>query len=322
MNHYPQDIEETVKSAHEHVEQGAGAAIVVGEEGAEKLVIVQETVRQRDIDFEAILEAIRKKVALDHELAVAGVVLIKTRSIPKTSSGKIQRHACRDGYLAGTLAVRASWTAETGKVEIINNEEVAIDFDAYVIQSPGNDLNATTWTSMEDQSVTDWEEVSPSASALSELNLLSSTVLAAAGVIDLGAAYSGGVLGVEDLTFEFGLTAEIDLMSLIEYVIAGDMDGDGDVDEFDAPLIVQALINRAAYDANGFTTGSTDFLIDADVNGDVNGNGIFDLGDVAAFSGLFSGSASASTVPEPASAMLMLVAAGLLSMSRRRQRRL
>ena len=118
VNHYPQDIEETVKSAHEHVEQGAGAAIVVGNEGAEKLVIVQETARRRDLDYEAIIEAIRKKVALDHELAVAGIVLIKTRSIPKTSSGKIQRHACCDGYLAGTLAVRASWTAETGKVEI------------------------------------------------------------------------------------------------------------------------------------------------------------------------------------------------------------
>lgn len=118
VNHYPQDIEETVKSAHEHVAHGAGAAIVVGEEGAEKLVVVQETVRLRSLDFEAIINAIRKKVATENELAVAAIVLIKTRSIPKTSSGKIQRHACRDGYLAGTLAARASWSAETGKVEI------------------------------------------------------------------------------------------------------------------------------------------------------------------------------------------------------------
>ena len=118
VNHYPQDIEETVKAAHPDVEQGAGAAIVIGEEGAEQLVIVQETARRRDLDHEAIIEAIRKKVAVDHELAVAGIVLIKTRSIPKTSSGKIQRHACRDGYLAGTLAVTASWSAETGEVEV------------------------------------------------------------------------------------------------------------------------------------------------------------------------------------------------------------
>lgn len=118
VNYYPQDIEETVKSSHEHVRQGDGAAIIVGEEGAEKLVIVQETSRLREMDFATIIESIRKKVATVNELAVAAVVLIKTRSIPKTSSGKIQRHACRDGYLAGTLAARATWSAETGKVEI------------------------------------------------------------------------------------------------------------------------------------------------------------------------------------------------------------
>ena len=42
------------------------------------------------------------------------MVLIKASSIPKTSSGKIQRHACRDGYLAGTLAAVATWSHEAG----------------------------------------------------------------------------------------------------------------------------------------------------------------------------------------------------------------
>ena len=118
VNHYPQDIEHTVQSAHEHVAHCAGAAVIVGEEGSEQLVIVQETVRRRDLDFPSIIEAIRKKVSGTHELPVAAIVLLKTRSIPKTSSGKIQRHACRDGYLAGTLAAQATWTASTGKVEI------------------------------------------------------------------------------------------------------------------------------------------------------------------------------------------------------------
>ena len=57
-------------------------------------------------------------MAVEHELAVAAIVLIKARSIPKTSSGKIQRHACRDGYVAGTLPALATWSAETGRVEI------------------------------------------------------------------------------------------------------------------------------------------------------------------------------------------------------------
>ncbi len=118
VNHYPQDIELTVRLAHEHVRQGAGAAVLVGEEGSERLVIVQESVRLRDLDFQSIVDAIRKEVAGEHELAVAAIVLIRARSIPKTSSGKIQRHACRDGYLAGTLAALATWSAETGRLEI------------------------------------------------------------------------------------------------------------------------------------------------------------------------------------------------------------
>ena len=118
VNYYPQDIEQAVQSSHEHLEPGAGAAVIVGDEGAEQLIIVQETSRRRDLDYESIVEAIRKNVASELELAVSAIVLIKTRSIPKTSSGKIQRHACRDGYLAGTLVTRASWSAQTGAVDI------------------------------------------------------------------------------------------------------------------------------------------------------------------------------------------------------------
>ncbi len=118
VNHYPQDIEQTVQLAHEHVQHGAGAAVIVGEEGNERLVVVQEAARRRDLNYQEIVDAIRKKVAAENELAVSAIVLIKARSIPKTSSGKIQRHACRDGYLAGTLAALATWSAETGQVEV------------------------------------------------------------------------------------------------------------------------------------------------------------------------------------------------------------
>ena len=118
VNHYPQDIEHTVYEAHEQVEHGAGAAVTIGEEGKEQLVVIQETVRQRDLNYEEIVEAIRKKIAGLHEIAASAIVLIRARSMPKTSSGKIQRHAARDGYLSGTLSVVASWTAETGRVEV------------------------------------------------------------------------------------------------------------------------------------------------------------------------------------------------------------
>ena len=59
-----------------------------------------------------------------------------------------------------------------------------------------------------------------------------------------------------------------------------DMDGDGNVDNDDAPLIVEAIVNRSAYDANSFVNGDG-YLVDADASGDINGDGRLDLGDLA-----------------------------------------
>lgn len=118
VNYYPQDLEISVDEAHANVKRGANAAFVVGDEGSERLILVAETVRGRDQPFAEIIASIRKRVAGDHDLSPAAIVLLKTGSIPKTSSGKIQRHACQAGYLAGTLAAVASWTATTGEVTI------------------------------------------------------------------------------------------------------------------------------------------------------------------------------------------------------------
>jgi 8-amino-7-oxononanoate synthase/acyl carrier protein len=117
VNYYPQDIEHSIEQSHEKVKLGAGAAFAVGDQGAERLVVVHETERGRNLNFAEIITAIRRRIAADFELAVSAVVLLKPGSIPKTSSGKIQRHACQAGYLAGTLAAVATWSAETGRVE-------------------------------------------------------------------------------------------------------------------------------------------------------------------------------------------------------------
>jgi 8-amino-7-oxononanoate synthase len=151
VNYYPQDIERSVDLAHEHVQQGAGAAFAVGEIGGERLVVVQEVERGRNLDFAGIIAAIRKRIASDFELAVSAVVLIKTGSIPKTSSGKVQRHACQAGYLAGTLASVATWSAETGEVEIAQSirrrgrqQDLDLDYDgmeaAADVAAPGAEL--------------------------------------------------------------------------------------------------------------------------------------------------------------------------------------
>lgn len=113
-NHYPQDIEQTVADSHELLPPSSGAAITVGELGAEQLVIVQEMGRARDLPFEEIFDSIRREVSQQHDVAPAAIVLIKPHSIPKTSSGKIQRHACRQGFEQGNLPTVAEWSQAEG----------------------------------------------------------------------------------------------------------------------------------------------------------------------------------------------------------------
>ena len=105
-NVYPQDIEWTAERCHPALRVGGAAAFAVEIDGEERLAVVQEI--ERNPDQEVIAEAIaaiRRAVAEQHDIDVYAIRLIKMLSLPKTSSGKVQRHACRDGFLAGSLDV-------------------------------------------------------------------------------------------------------------------------------------------------------------------------------------------------------------------------
>ncbi|HVW36658.1 MAG TPA: AMP-binding protein, partial [Pirellulales bacterium] len=105
LNHYPNDIELTVEKSHEAIRPGCGAAFTVESSEHAKLVIVYEIDRRQKGELAAIFDAIRRDVSREHELIVDSIVLVKAGSIPKTSSGKIQRHACRNAFLAGSLEI-------------------------------------------------------------------------------------------------------------------------------------------------------------------------------------------------------------------------
>ena len=108
-NHYPEDIEATVAKSHPGVRAGWGAAFTVEEGAEQKLVIILELERHQRAEANQVIGAIRRDVAMAHELVVDSLVLVRTGSIPKTSSGKIQRHACRDAFLDRSLDVVAEW---------------------------------------------------------------------------------------------------------------------------------------------------------------------------------------------------------------------
>lgn len=108
-NHYPQDIEATVAAASHAVRSGFVAAFSVpGPEGSgERLVIIAERgPGAGKADPEPIVDAIRAAVSRQHALPVADVRLVAAGAIPRTTSGKLARRACRADYLAGVLGSR------------------------------------------------------------------------------------------------------------------------------------------------------------------------------------------------------------------------
>ncbi|MDB9433817.1 fatty acyl-AMP ligase [Microcystis aeruginosa] len=106
-NNYPQDIELTVQNSHPALRPSCGAAFTVENKGEEKLVVVQEVERTwlRKVDIDEVKRAIRKAVVQEYDLQVYAIALIRTGSLPKTSSGKIQRRSCRAKFLEGSLEI-------------------------------------------------------------------------------------------------------------------------------------------------------------------------------------------------------------------------
>ncbi len=103
-NHYPQDIEYTGSQCHKSLEPMRGAAFTVNVGSEARLVIVQEVKRTHlrkinDETYRDIAAAIRLAIANEYDLRLDTVALIRSGSLPRTSSGKVQRRACREAYL-------------------------------------------------------------------------------------------------------------------------------------------------------------------------------------------------------------------------------
>jgi 8-amino-7-oxononanoate synthase/acyl carrier protein len=110
VNRYPQDIEQTAEQAHEVMQSGLTAAFADHSAVRERLVICAEVQkRSEDTNWDEVIKAIRREVTLHHELPPDAVVLVRFGTLPRTSSGKIQRHACRDLFATGSLKIVAQW---------------------------------------------------------------------------------------------------------------------------------------------------------------------------------------------------------------------
>lgn len=117
-NLYPQDIELTVGRSHPALAAGTGAAFAVEIDGDERLVAVHEVDRQfRNGDFDDMFRCVRRAVASEHEIDPYAIVLIRQASLPRTTSGKIQRNLCRRQFVEGELNVVAQWSHRNGRIQ-------------------------------------------------------------------------------------------------------------------------------------------------------------------------------------------------------------
>jgi acyl-CoA synthetase (AMP-forming)/AMP-acid ligase II/3-oxoacyl-(acyl-carrier-protein) synthase/acyl carrier protein len=132
-NHYPHDIEATVEAASPDVRASFVAAFPVERDGAERLVVAAELSR-RSADTAAVIAAIRDEVSREHGVACDAIVLLPKGSILKTSSGKVQRRACKTTFVEGGFEPIAQWSATT-------------DAPAAAVEVPAGEIraDATHW---------------------------------------------------------------------------------------------------------------------------------------------------------------------------------
>ncbi|WP_436764479.1 fatty acyl-AMP ligase [Streptosporangium sp. V21-05] len=104
-NHYPDDIEATVQAARDVASEGTAAAFSAEIDGEERLVVLVEAepalLAAGGPDVEVILRDLRQEITRNHGLTAHDLVLVRRGTLPRTTSGKIRRGACRERYLRG-----------------------------------------------------------------------------------------------------------------------------------------------------------------------------------------------------------------------------
>ncbi|MFT3927913.1 MAG: AMP-binding protein [Myxococcales bacterium] len=100
-NLYPEDIEHTVQGAHPAARANCAAAFSVDFEGEERVCLIQEVELTQELDWEQVGRMLRAAVFAEHELILHDLWLVRPGTLPKTSSGKVQRSLAKRRYLDG-----------------------------------------------------------------------------------------------------------------------------------------------------------------------------------------------------------------------------
>jgi fatty-acyl-CoA synthase len=106
--HYPQDIEASAADASPMIRRGYVVAFTVpatAGSGDHLVIVAERAAGTARADPQPAIESVRTAVSRRHGLTVFDVRLLPAGGIPRTTSGKLARRACRSQYLAGVLGM-------------------------------------------------------------------------------------------------------------------------------------------------------------------------------------------------------------------------
>jgi amino acid adenylation domain-containing protein len=118
-NYYPHDIENYLKTSCPDLNGGQFAAISIPHENEEKLVVIYELDRAavRTKNYANLIQWIKSGLSQEFQLDPHAVILVKPGAIPRTTSGKLQHHLCREKYLEQTFEIINEWNRSTNTSE-------------------------------------------------------------------------------------------------------------------------------------------------------------------------------------------------------------
>lgn len=122
INYSPEDIEQTVESCAPELEPGGAVVFSADLGGAAQLVVAHELTRgalriarrggaEAQAMRDRLIKTIRAEVGEQHDLDLGALVLLPPKGMPKTHTGKKQRHACRRDFASGAFRGEMHWIA-------------------------------------------------------------------------------------------------------------------------------------------------------------------------------------------------------------------
>ena len=112
VKHFPQDLERTAERHHSGVRIGGVAAVAVGSHVRGDRVALIAEIDPREVAEnrrEQLMSELRQAIAEVHGIQLYGIALVPPGTVPKTTSGKVQRFLCRDAWINDTLGALTSW---------------------------------------------------------------------------------------------------------------------------------------------------------------------------------------------------------------------